>query len=1029
MQYSKSAIKVFAIITATMLAAPAFSQSGRGRPKVPQPSSTTSQPAPVINVPAAAAVTSKEQVGTTSRFVLRNGITVIISEHHSTPIAAAVARFKAGALDEPWSLSAVARLVGRMILKGTVLRPGDRSVADLRGLGASVEAETSYDGAAFSVVAPSDKLKAALGIHADMLQNSVIDAEEMRGEIQLLTDEEKRRGALLDGGFRSRAFSTRILTTDESDRALSWADEPAAYSMARLLNIAFTGAPSLNMDSLRSVTREQLVEFYRSHYRPDNLIISVAGDVSTFNTLVEIQQLYGHFGVNPAKSAEQKVKVPEAVKPKASASRPPAASSDAQPQPAKPDVSSSETPITVKPWGATEQPKLRYAADRGDISQSIVSAGFHAPGPDSKDWPAIEVLAALAGQGRASRLSRSLVDTQMAANRIESNYQCYSGTGLFTVQLWPAKDSGEGSSIDKAESALFRELDLLRRGTPAEGEMARAKTILEKRFIDETAPYVGRAGAFARAEANGMGFRTVLDYRSRIGAVTAADVQRVAAKYLTLANTTIHEYEPLAAAARIFDAGTFATTVTAWAPGFAQAVESSAVRAADAGSSLPPVAQGSDRAPERQAMLESVQPLPVKDFSTLNGPKAFVREDHSRQTVTVAILFQGGRLIEDTATSGTTELMLRSILYGTPRRTFSQVTQELEQLGADVRIVVEPDFFGFVLSALSRNADRALKLLRDMVEEPAFRDDDVGKARLGQIAAIRDARDSSFARSRELLLQALFAGHPYSLPAHGREEIVAALTREKLADWYARAIGRQLPLAIIVGDTDGSALVSSQIAEGFKRRDTDAAIQVRTPPSGTATDKSEPRRSALSTIAVGMTGPKAGSADLIAIQLFESAMNGEGGRLLRELRDKQSLILTAAFSSEAMFVAGVAAAYTTAFPEHEQRARTALLAEFERFARGALTADEMTSARALATTSRAALLQSQPQHALHYARAIFYKQQAADVDDFGEQVSKLTVEDIKRVASAFFKAATACAGVVHGSAQTPTASPSPPKQD
>ncbi len=1028
MQDLKRSITAYSIIilmTAT-LGAPAPAQSGRGRPKVPQPSSTTSQPLPVINVPAAAAVTKQEQSGTTARFVLRNGITVIISEHHSSPIAAAVARFKASALDEPWSMSAAARLVQRLILKGTVLRPGDHAVADLRAVGASVAAGTSYDGAGYSVVAPSDKLKDALGIQADMLQNSTLDAESVRREIQLLSEEGKRAGTSRDGGlaFPSSAFSTRTLTSDTSDQALSRLDEPAAYSIARLFNIAFSGGPSVNMDALRSVTREQLVEFYRSHYRPDNLIIAVAGDVSTFNTLVEIQQLYGDFGASPAKPSEPKIRVPEVVKPKAPAARPSASSPYIQQQPAKLDPSSSETPTTVKPWGTTDQPKLRYAADRGDISQSIVSAGFHVPGADSKDWPAIEVLTALAGQGRASRFARSMVDGQMAANRIESNYLAYAGAGLFTVQMWSAKDAREGSSIDKAESALFKELDRLRRETPAEGEMARAKTLLEKRFVDETALYLGRAHALARAEAAGMGFREVLDYRTRIRAVTAEDVQRVAARYLTLANASVHEYEPFSAAARTFDADTFALTVTAWAPGFAQPVETAAVRAADAGSSLAPVAQGPDRS---QAMLESVQPLPIRDYSTLNGPKAFVREDHSRQTVTVAILFQGGRLIEDAATGGTTELMLRSILYGTPRRTFPQVTQELEQLGADVRIVVEPDFFGFMLSALSRNAERALKLLRDMIEEPAFRDDDVGRARLGQIASIRDARDSSFARSRELLLQAIFAGHPYSLPPHGREEVVAALTSEKLVEWYERAVRRQLPLAIIVGDTDGSALVSSQIAEGFKRRDVDAAIQVRTPRPGIAAEKTEPRQSEQTTIAVGIAGPKAESGDLTAVQLFESVMNGEGGRLLRELRDKQSLISTVALSGEAMFVAGLIGASTATSPENEQRARAALIAEFERLARGGLTADEMAGARALTVTSRIALLQSQPQQALQYARAIFYRQQAAEVDSFADQASKVTLEDIKRVASAYFKAAAVCAGVVRGAPQLPITSP--PKQN
>ena len=1020
MQYSKLAIKFFAIITVTMLAGPALPQSGRGRPKIPQPpASTTAQPPPTISIPAAAAVTNKEQVGTSSRFVLRNGITVIISEHHSTPIAAAVARFKARPIDEPWSMSAVGRVIERMILKGTVLRPGDRAVADLRAIGASVGADTSYDGAAYSVVTPSDKLKDALGIQADMLQNSVFDADAVRRQIELLIEEERLSGTQFDEstGSSSTAFSSHTtLTTYSGDQALSYRDRPAEYSMARLFNIAFTGEPSLNADALRSVTREQLVEFYRTHYRPDNLIVSVAGDVSTFATLVEIQQLYADFGVSPAKPAEPKIKMPESGKPKTAAPRPSATPSAIE-QPARPDESIAEKSITVKAWGSAEQPKLRYAADRGDISQSIVSAGFHVPGADSKDWPAIEVLAAVAGKGRGSRLSRSLVDGQMAANRVESNYLAYTGAGLLTVQMWSANAEREGSSVDKAESSLFKELDRLRRETATDGELARAKTLLEKRFVDATALYVGRACDLAESEAAGTGFRLALDYRTRIRAVTAEDVQRVAAKYLTLANTSVHEYEPLSAASRTFDADTFSKTVNAWAPGFAQQVESSTVRAADASSALAPVPQGAERAPERRAMLESVQPLPIKDFSTLNGAKAFVREDHSRQTVSVAILFQGGRLIEDATTTGTTELMLRAILYGTPRRTFPQISQELEQLGADVSIVVEPDFFGFVLTALARNADRALKLLRDMIEEPAFRDDDIVRARLGQITAIRDARDSSIARSRELLLQALFAGHPYSLPPHGREEVITASTSEKLKAWYERAVGRQLPLAIIVGDTDGSALVSSQLAEGFKRRDIDAAIQVRTPQAGANAEKTESRRREQSTIAVGTAGPKAISGDLTVIQLLESAMNGEGGRLLRELRDKQTLISTGALSAEAMFTGGVIAAYTGTSPMNEQRARAALLAELERLSRSGLTGDELTSARALAATSRIVLLQSQPQHALQYARAIFYRHPAAEVDNVAEQVSKVTFEDIKRVAAAFFKASTACAGIVRGTQQ------------
>ncbi|HKA23206.1 MAG TPA: pitrilysin family protein [Blastocatellia bacterium] len=1012
--------KVVIIILTASLAFPAFAQSGRTRPKVAQPNAPTNEPPPVINVPAAAAVAKQEQVGTTSRFVLRNGITVIINEHHSTPIAAMVARFKAGSVDEPWALSPPARLVERLILRGTIQRPGNRALSDLRALGASIEAGTAYDGTAYSIVVPSEKFKDALLINSDMLQNPAFETEAVRREVKLLSEKQRRAGPTLDVGFTnySEAFSARTLPANQIDPNLLAVDNPSASSKARLFTMAFSGALQLTPDSYASITREKVEAFYRAHYRPDNLIISIAGDVSTFNTLIAVQQMFGSFGAKPEQPAAPEAKSQSSSKSKTASRTTPIAS--AQPQSSSAiEASAAEQTTGIKPWGATEQPKLRYAAERADISQPIVSVGFHVPGSDSKDSAAIEVLAALAGIGRGSSLNRTLVDGQMVTNRVESSYLSFSGTGLFVTQTWCAMGSREGPSIDKAESALFKELDRLRRETPGEVELVRAKSVLEKRFTDEDSSYLGRARVLARNEAAGLPLKASLDYRGRIRSVSGDDVRRIAATYLMLANTSIHEYEPISAEARTFDADSFAATVSAWVPGFGQPVESSVIRASDS-SSFALIVQGSDRPAERQSMLESVQPLPVKDFSTLNGPRAFVREEHSQPTVTVAVLFQGGRLIEDASTSGTTELMLRAMLCGSPRRNLSQVAMELEQLGADVRIVVEPDLFGFMLSVLARNADRALKLLREFMEEPAFRDEDLPRARLGQLAAIRDARDSGVTRSRELLFQALFSNHSYTLPLHGREEVVAGLTTEKLRDWYARVVSRQLPLVIIVGDTDGSALVSSQIAQGFKRREVDSAIQVRTPQAA-AGEKVDQRRLGQTFVAVGTPGPRAGSAELIAARVLESAMKGEGGRLQQQPGDNQDGLGAVSVGLDSMFVAGAIYACAVRVPENEQRMRSALVAEFDRTARGGLTPDELASARLLAGSSELALMQSQANHAFRYAQAVFYRQQASDVDNFPDLVMKVTPDDVKRLVSNYFKQSSISAGIVRGAPQqTPT---------
>jgi len=1011
-----------AIILNGTLPFSAFSQSGRGRSKVPQPSSSSLPPQPVV-VPEATAVVKQEQAGTTSRFVLRNGMTVVISEQHATPIVASVACFKVDGFQDS-AMRGTARLLEHIILNGKSQRTGSSAIADLRALGAIVHANSSYAGCAYSMLASPEKFKDAMAIQAEMLQNASIDAESIRREFTF-SIQDQSLNFLSDNSISSSRTVSRISDVAYSEAPCATSlDDPAAFSMTRLIDLAFDGAAPASEASLRSLTSEQLVAFYQAHYRPEKLIISVVGDVSTFDTLVAIEQSYGAFGSKPSPTNEAKNKAPSVMsKGAAPAARVQPSDVSSSQQQAKSGAAQINSRIPPK-TESSAQPKLRYASDRADITQSVVSLGFRLTGASQKDWPALEALSALAGQGRASRLAGSLIEGQRTANRVEAACVAIAGDGLFTVQMSPALESREAGAIDRAESALFKELDQLRRTLPTDAEVARAKSVLEKRFVDETGTYPGRARTMAQAEAEGIEFNLALDFRARVRAVSAEDIRRVAARYLTLGNTAVHECEPLSAAARTFDGSSFAITVMAWAPGFAAPVESAVARPAQANAPAI-VAQGAERSPEQRMLVESMQPLPLRDFSTLNGPKAFVREDHSQSRVAIAILFQGGRLIEDAQTSGTTELMLRSILYGTPRRPFAQVTQELEQLGADVQLVVEPDYFGFILSALSRNADRALRLVREEIEEPAFRDDDVALARLAQLSSIRAARDSTAVRSYELMLQALFAGHTYSLPSHGREEVVASLTSEKLRDWHQRMIKRQIPVAIIVGDTDGSALVSSQIAEGFKRRDADTVTQVKVPQRAAPTDKIEQRRRDQTAIAIGFAGPKADSPDVTVLELIEAALDGEGGGLLRELRDNQNLVSTALVDDIDMFAGGAIVACAVTTPENEARARAALLSEFEKIAKGGLTTEELASARALLATSRVARLQSQAEHAIAYARAIFYRRQAADGDSLVEQLSKITIDDTKRVSAAYFKASAASAGVVRGSSPPP----SPPKQN
>jgi predicted Zn-dependent peptidase len=209
------------------------------------------------------------------------------------------------------------------------------------------------------------------------------------------------------------------------------------------------------------------------------------------------------------------------------------------------------------------------------------------------------------------------------------------------------------------------------------------------------------------------------------------------------------------------------------------------------------------------------------------------------------------------------------------------------------------------------------------------------------------------------------------------------------------------------------------VAEGFRRRDDDKTLKLRVPQPASAAQKVEPTRERQTAICVGFGGPRAENSTYAPFELIEAAMNGAGGRLSNELIDKQGLASSVRLESESLLVAGAVYALVVTVPENEQRARAAVLSEMERFARAGLSAEEIESARALAAMMKIASLQSQPVRAVEYARAVYYGRDASSVDSFAEQLSKVTAEEIKRIASTYFKPAAASVGIIRAPSPQP----------
>lgn len=924
-------------------------QSGRGRPPAPAP---TPKPVPRAGAPAPAPpgvaeggrLVRQDVDGTTTRFVLRNGLTIIFRERHAQPLAAITVYIKAGTLQESDTEAGLAQLTAQMLLSR-----GDLDKEILR-LGGVIKTEVGYERTTFRIVAPAESLAKTLELLSSLLQNPTFGATELKKS------------------------SEEVILTNRG-----FEDDVPGFARDRLNTIAFSThrlkrgriAPEA---SLSAISREQVIAFYQTHYQPQNTIISIVGDVFTAKTIVPVQLLFGKWIKGTATVA----------------------------------------PAVDEP----PQDKLRYGNARGDIGRTMVTIGYRLPPLSStpeglKERATFEVLAAVLASGQGARLTQALREgLRLSAEArekgelaglvtsVSSDYQTWPGAAMLVLQLIV-----DPTRLDRAEAEYFREIERFKREVISEGELQRARFLLEKQFLDMQSRVEHEADLLAFYQARLNESRLIDAYLTQIGAVTAQDVQQAAAKYLTFANTSIFEYEPQSAQARTFTSDSFAETMNIFAPSLTQAVKPDEIKSAVA---LRVFKQGAERVGviEGRNVIIAEAPLPVKDFSVLRGAKAFVREDRSQPKLAVGIFFQGGRLIEDQATSGLTELMLRAMLKSTMTRKSDLIALETESLGGEIRLINEPDFFGFTLDALSRNAETVTRIVVDILENPYFEKGEVIRERERLLADQAVARDRVGDRAEELMFASLYPGHPYGLPRLGLPSVVKTAAEGQLEAWYAKTIQRQLPLVIIVGDTDGSALVSRIFSDAFKRAELDKSLKVSLP-NLYAEPKQEAeargRRQTAQTIGIRTVAGQ--SNDVFALSILSHFIAARGRMNVSSNLD---------VVNDARAASGTLLATIASLPGLETKQRDALISELGKTAAAPPVGDDFDFARNAAIGSYAIRLEAHPDRALEYARAVLFGRKASDVDAQPDLVRGVKLVDLKRVAEAVLKTAQAGVGIVRG---------------
>ncbi|HWH52648.1 MAG TPA: pitrilysin family protein [Gemmatimonadaceae bacterium] len=200
---------------------------------------------------------------------LPNGLTVLIRRDASAPVVAIVTYVSAGYFDETDDIVGIAHVLEHMYFKGTPTRGVGEIAKQTKAVGGYLNAATIYDHTSYYTVLPSSGFAEGLDVQADAYARSLIDADELARELEVIIQEAKRK-----------ADSPPAVATETLYELL--------HDRHRIRRWRIGREPGL-----RELTRDALVGFYRNFYHPGNTVLSIVGDVDPDDALREVAQRYG----------------------------------------------------------------------------------------------------------------------------------------------------------------------------------------------------------------------------------------------------------------------------------------------------------------------------------------------------------------------------------------------------------------------------------------------------------------------------------------------------------------------------------------------------------------------------------------------------------------------------------------------------------------------------------------------------------------------------------------------------------------
>ncbi len=392
---------------------------------------------------------------------LDNGLKVIVIEHHELPVVAFRLVLKSGSAYDPPTKAGLANLTAGLLRKGTQTKDATQIAEEIDFVGGTVGAGANWDATFATCRVLTKYFDTGLDLLADIILNPTFKDDEI----------DRLRKQVLAGIMQKKDDPETV--AEEKFRKFMFGEHPYGQPLEG------------TEESIYGITREDIVNFHKTYYVPNNAILAVVGDIETDDVLEKVESKFGSW------------EMLEFFAPHFS-------------QP--PQIKGYQILLVDKP----------------DLTQSYVNIGHFGIERKSPDYFPVRVMNyILGGGGFASRLMDEVRAKRGLTYGIYSDFDSYRLKGAFEVGTFTRIDSTLG-----AIQAILEQIARIRSEKVSEKELSDTKSFYNGYYPLRFETPEQIATQILDVEIYDLGDDYIKNYRKNMSAVTADDVLRVAKKYL-----------------------------------------------------------------------------------------------------------------------------------------------------------------------------------------------------------------------------------------------------------------------------------------------------------------------------------------------------------------------------------------------------------------------------------------------------------------------------------------------------------------